>query len=66
MNNPPKFIHLFIRQFWRILKMDYMYPSQTDNPSLEWKRPVRYCSMIYGHLVWSSPLHLGPKVKDTV
>ena len=61
MNSPPGFIHLFIRQFWRILTMDYMYPS------LEWKRPVRNFSMIYGHLVWSSPLHLeGTKVKDTL
>ena len=28
------FIHLFFRQFWRILKMDY--PSRTDNLSLVW------------------------------
>ena len=34
MNNPPDFIHLFIGQFWRILKMDY--PAETDNPSLVW------------------------------
>ena len=32
MNNPPDFIHLFIRQFWHILKMGY--------PSLVWKRPL--------------------------
>ena len=32
MNNPPDFIHLFIRQFWRILKMDYL--------SLVWKGPL--------------------------
>ena len=32
VNNLPDFIHLFIRQFSRILKMDY--PSQTDNLSL--------------------------------
>ena len=31
MNNPPDFIHLFIRQFWRIL-MDY--------PSVVWKRSM--------------------------
>ena len=24
MNIPPDFIHLFIHQFWRILKMDYL------------------------------------------
>ena len=28
------FIHLFFRQFWRILRMDY--PSHTDNMSLVW------------------------------
>ena len=37
INDPPDFIDLFIRQFSRILKMDY--PSWTDNPSLLWKRP---------------------------
>ena len=30
MNAPYELIHLFIRQFWRILKIGY--PSQTDNP----------------------------------
>ena len=32
MNNLPDFIHLFNRQFWRILKMDYL--------SVVWKRPM--------------------------
>ena len=32
MNNPHDFVHLFIRQFWRILKMDY--------PSVVWKRSM--------------------------
>ena len=31
MDNPPDFIHLFFRQFWRILKMDY---------PLVWKQPL--------------------------
>ena len=33
MDNPPDFIHLFFRQFWRILKMDY---------PLVWKQPLLY------------------------
>ena len=37
INNLPDFIRLFIRQFSRILKMDYS--SETDNPFLLWKRP---------------------------
>ena len=45
MDNPPEFIHLFFRQFWRILKMDY--PSETDNPSLVWKRPLKRKTMFY-------------------
>ena len=34
MDNPPDLVHLFFRQFWRILKMDY--------PSLVWKGSVIY------------------------
>ena len=45
MDNPPEFIHLFFRQFWRILKMDY--PSETDNPSLVWKRQLKRKTMFY-------------------
>ena len=37
INNLPDFIRLFIRQFSRILKMDYS--SETDNPFLLSKRP---------------------------
>ena len=43
MHYPSDFIHLFFRQFWRILKMDY--PTQTDNPSLVWKRPLLFCQV---------------------
>ena len=44
MDNPPDFIHLFFRQFWRILKMDY--------PSLVWKRPLLsfWCVFYRAHL----------------
>ena len=45
MDNPPDSIHLFFRQFWRILKMDY--PSETDHPSLVWKRPLKRKTMFY-------------------
>ena len=34
MDNPPDLVHLFFRQFRRILKMDY--------PSLVWKGSVIY------------------------
>ena len=37
MDNPPDFIHLFFRQFWQILKVDY--PSEAGKSSLVWKRP---------------------------
>ena len=30
MDISPDFIHLFFRQLWRILKIDY--PTQKDNP----------------------------------
>ena len=48
MDNPPDFVDLFFRQFWRILKIDY--PSQTDNLFLVWKRPlVRFLEKLFLH-----------------
>ena len=51
MNSPPNFIHLFFRQVWRILKMNY--------PSLEWKRPMCWL----GKEKWTLPVLKGVRIK---
>ena len=43
MDNPPDFIHLFSRQVWQILNLDY--------PSVVWKRPL-LISKLPTHQKW--------------
>ena len=52
MDNPLDFIHLFSRQFWRILETDY--------PSLVWKRPLSFFQS-----VWKEILNALPELRQS-
>ena len=52
MGSPPDFAHLFIRQFWQILRADY--PSQYGwrGQREDTARTTRYsCSTVVGHVI---------------
>ena len=53
MNSPPDFVHLFIRQFWQILKADWSVLTRLQGGQREDRtRTTRYsCSTVVGHVI---------------